>query len=88
VVEEPKVLLKIGKNLVLEFDANMLIESVITSGVHNLSETFYDVDLGVGALLEFVIVLVAKNICIHINDHTTLNHGLHNKVVIEVGSIV
>lgn len=44
----------------LEFDANMLVESVITSRVHNSSDTFYGVDLGVGALLEFAIVLMAK----------------------------
>lgn len=90
VVEELKVLLRICKKLVLEFDANMLVESVITSRVHNSSDTFYGVDLGVGALLEFAIVLMAKckNMCIRINDHIALNHDLHNKVVIEVGSLV
>ncbi len=84
------MLLRTGKNLVLEFDANMLVESVITYGVHNSNDTFYGVDLGVGALLEFAIVLMAncKNMCIQINDHIALNHDLHNKVVIEVGSLV
>ncbi len=84
------MLLEIGKNLVLEFHVSMLVENVIIYDAQNLSETFYSVDLGVGALLEFAIVLVVncKNMCTRVNDRIALNHDLHNKVVIEVSNLV
>ncbi len=41
-------------------------------------------------MIEFAIVVVAncKNMCTKVDDHIGLNHDLHNKVVIEISSII